>query len=204
MIFNSRPVHSLMLSSHCFLCLPLHLPPWTVPCMVAYMKISPIHWLLEFKPGSEEEESFYWSISLAFSLLKILDTIFFLCTKEDTFTQDHCISIFAYLCISFLFWNATYLTHPILTRTPSLWAAYMCMYTNTHMDNNLFGVFPGPRQKFVLKKHEEMYKLLTRRLWDDPSSVSNHPQDHCCESLVHWLIQCLEHIAFTCYRWLAG
>ena len=31
-IFNSRPIHSIMLSSHCFLCLPLSLPPWTVPC----------------------------------------------------------------------------------------------------------------------------------------------------------------------------
>ena len=31
-IFHSRPVHSLMLSSHRFLCLPLRLPPWTVPC----------------------------------------------------------------------------------------------------------------------------------------------------------------------------
>ena len=33
-IFHSRPVHSLMLSFHCFLCLPLHLPPWTVPCRI--------------------------------------------------------------------------------------------------------------------------------------------------------------------------
>ena len=33
-IFHSRPVHSLMLSSHRFLCLPLHLPPWTVPCRI--------------------------------------------------------------------------------------------------------------------------------------------------------------------------
>ena len=32
MMFHSRPVHSLMLFSHHFLCLPLHLPPWTVPC----------------------------------------------------------------------------------------------------------------------------------------------------------------------------
>ena len=31
-IFHSRPVHSLMLSSHHFFCLPLRLPPWTVPC----------------------------------------------------------------------------------------------------------------------------------------------------------------------------
>ena len=29
---NSRPVHSLMLSSHLFLCLPCLLPPVTVPC----------------------------------------------------------------------------------------------------------------------------------------------------------------------------
>ena len=34
MIFHSRPVCSLMLSSHCFLCLPLSLPPWTVPCRI--------------------------------------------------------------------------------------------------------------------------------------------------------------------------
>ena len=29
---NSRPVHSLMLSSHLFLCLPRLLPPFIVPC----------------------------------------------------------------------------------------------------------------------------------------------------------------------------
>ena len=34
MIFHSRPVHSLMLSSHRFLCLPFRLSPWTVPCRI--------------------------------------------------------------------------------------------------------------------------------------------------------------------------
>ena len=34
MIFHSRPVHFLMLSSHRFLCLLLRLPPWTVPCRI--------------------------------------------------------------------------------------------------------------------------------------------------------------------------
>ena len=29
---NSRPVHSLMLSSHLFFCLPCRLPPFNVPC----------------------------------------------------------------------------------------------------------------------------------------------------------------------------
>ena len=33
-IFHSRPVHSLMLSSYRFLCLLIHLPPWTVPCRI--------------------------------------------------------------------------------------------------------------------------------------------------------------------------
>ena len=32
MMFHWRPVHSLMLSSHRFLCLPVRLPPYTVPC----------------------------------------------------------------------------------------------------------------------------------------------------------------------------
>ena len=31
---NSRPVHSLMFSSHLFLCLPCLLPPFTVPCKI--------------------------------------------------------------------------------------------------------------------------------------------------------------------------
>ena len=34
MMFHSRPVHSLMLSSHRFLCLPLRLPPCTAACMI--------------------------------------------------------------------------------------------------------------------------------------------------------------------------
>ena len=34
MIFHSRPVHSLMLSSHRFLYLLLRLTPWTVPCRI--------------------------------------------------------------------------------------------------------------------------------------------------------------------------
>ena len=33
---NSRPVHSLMLSSHRFLCLPCLLPRFTVPCKIVF------------------------------------------------------------------------------------------------------------------------------------------------------------------------
>ena len=33
-MFHGRPVHCLMLSSHRFLCLPLRLPPSTVPCRI--------------------------------------------------------------------------------------------------------------------------------------------------------------------------
>ena len=45
---NSRPVHSLMLSSHLFLCLPRLLPPFTVPCTMVLARPdeclqSPVH-----------------------------------------------------------------------------------------------------------------------------------------------------------------
>ena len=36
---NSRPVHSLMLSSHLFLCLPCLLPPFTVFCKMVLAKL---------------------------------------------------------------------------------------------------------------------------------------------------------------------
>ena len=35
---NSRPVHSLMLSSHLFLCLPCLLPPFSVPCKMVLVR----------------------------------------------------------------------------------------------------------------------------------------------------------------------
>ena len=36
---NSRPVYSLMLSSHLFLCLPCFLPPLTVPCKMVLARL---------------------------------------------------------------------------------------------------------------------------------------------------------------------
>ena len=33
---NFNPVHSVMLSSHLFFCLPLLLPPYTVPCRIIF------------------------------------------------------------------------------------------------------------------------------------------------------------------------
>ena len=35
---NSMPVHSLMLSSHLFICLLCLLPPFTVPCMMVLVR----------------------------------------------------------------------------------------------------------------------------------------------------------------------
>ena len=37
-LVNSRPVHSLMLSSHLFLCLPCLLLPFTVPCKMVFAR----------------------------------------------------------------------------------------------------------------------------------------------------------------------
>ena len=36
---NSRPVHSLMLPSHLFFCLPCLLLPFTVPCKMAFARL---------------------------------------------------------------------------------------------------------------------------------------------------------------------
>ena len=55
---NSRPVHSLMLSSHLFLCLPCLLPPFTMPCkMVLARQIIP----LQFASLYDRQKIFMWS-----------------------------------------------------------------------------------------------------------------------------------------------
>ena len=56
---NSRPVHSLMLSSHLFLCLPCLLPPLlTVPCKMVLAR-----------PDERETCSYYFSFRL-FTMLR--------------------------------------------------------------------------------------------------------------------------------------
>ena len=50
---NSRPVHSLMLSSHLFLCPPCLLPPFTVPCKMVLAR-----------PDERETWPYYCSLRL--------------------------------------------------------------------------------------------------------------------------------------------
>ena len=50
---NSRPVHSLMLSSHLFLCPPCLLPPFTVPCKMVLAR-----------PDEREIRPYYCSLRL--------------------------------------------------------------------------------------------------------------------------------------------
>ena len=50
---NSRPVHSLMLSSHLFLCLPCLLPSFTVPCKMVLAR-----------PDERETWSYHCSLCL--------------------------------------------------------------------------------------------------------------------------------------------
>ena len=52
-LVNSRPVHSLMLSSHLFLCLPCLCPPFTVPCKMVLAR-----------PGKRETCPYYFSLRL--------------------------------------------------------------------------------------------------------------------------------------------
>ena len=50
---NSRPVHSLMLSSHFFFCLPCLLPPFTVPCKMVLAR-----------PDEQETHQYHCSLHL--------------------------------------------------------------------------------------------------------------------------------------------
>ena len=60
---NFRPVHSLMLSSHLFLCLPCLLPPFTVPCKVVLARPGERKtWLpSQFASLYDGQEVFMWS-----------------------------------------------------------------------------------------------------------------------------------------------
>ena len=60
---NSRPVHSLMLSFHLFLCLPCLLPPLTMPCMMvlATWWTGDMTIPLQFASLYDGQEVFVWS-----------------------------------------------------------------------------------------------------------------------------------------------
>ena len=53
---NSRPVHSLMLSSYLFLCLPCRLLPFTVPCSIGGRKITNLRFTADISGLAGEEE----------------------------------------------------------------------------------------------------------------------------------------------------
>ena len=62
---NSIPVHSLILSSHLFFCLPLFLFPFTVPCRIDFAKPEdletwPNHLSFRFLPGSGVRHILQW------------------------------------------------------------------------------------------------------------------------------------------------
>ena len=64
---NSRPVHSLMLSSHFFLCPPCLHPPFTVPCKVVLAR--PDEWEQDHTSAVcvsfyDHQEVFVWSSCL--------------------------------------------------------------------------------------------------------------------------------------------
>ena len=58
---NSRPVHSLMLSSYLFRCLPCLLPPFTVPCKMVLAR-----------PDKWETRPYYCSLHLFMSVRRSL------------------------------------------------------------------------------------------------------------------------------------
>ena len=61
---NSRPVHSLMLSSHLFLCLPCLLPPFNVLCQIVLARPDEREKMtipLQFASLYNRQEVFVWS-----------------------------------------------------------------------------------------------------------------------------------------------
>ena len=78
MIFHARPVHSLMLSSHRFLCLPLRLPLWTVPCRIVLANLDdrvtcPYHFTLRLFFFTEVRRSSYGP--MAFPILAFTSSL---------------------------------------------------------------------------------------------------------------------------------
>ena len=80
MILDSRPVHSLMLSFYRFLCLPLRLPPWTVPCRIVLVSpddrvTCPYHFSMRL--FTEVRRSSY--SRMAFPILAFTSSLFMWC-----------------------------------------------------------------------------------------------------------------------------
>ena len=72
-IFHSRPVHSLMLFFYRFLCLPLRLPPCTVPCRIVLASPDdrvtfPYHFSLRFFPLKSGRRTAQWRFRFRLSL----------------------------------------------------------------------------------------------------------------------------------------
>ena len=101
MTLHSRPVHSLMLSSHHFLCLPLRLPPWTVPCRIVLASLDhhvacPYHFSLH--PFTEARRPSY--SPMAFSILAFTSSLVMWSLYEiPRSLQKHLISN-AYILLS--------------------------------------------------------------------------------------------------------
>ena len=101
-IFHSRPVHSLMMSSHHLLCQPLHLPAWTVPCRMVLASLDDrvmclYHFSLHFFHWSQE--FFIWPYGVSTCGFHFL--ISFMISVRDTeeFVETSHLYIYIYICI---------------------------------------------------------------------------------------------------------
>ena len=86
-LLNSRPVHSLMLSSHLFLCPPCLLPPFTVPCKMVFARPDERETTipLQFASFYDRQEIFTWSNCLLIWSVSVLVTN----SNSTKWRQDH-------------------------------------------------------------------------------------------------------------------
>ena len=89
MLFHSRPVHPLMLSSHRFPCLPLRLPPCTVPCRIVLASpddrvMCPSHF--SFRLFAEDRRPSYGP--MAFPVLVFTSSLISTCTMNHLTMQN--------------------------------------------------------------------------------------------------------------------
>ena len=163
-LVNSRPVHSLMLSSHLLLCLPCLLPPFTVPCKMVLAR-------------PDERET--WPYHCSLRLLQAL---------TNSLTHHHQVWLFPCMqgvwrrfhksfpgCVLFCFLNSrsghAYLFHSSRPRISPQWLSELrqlwahvpwrrpeCYVHNVYFFQNTYSyTYNSPHENMLLHTHKKYF-----------------------------------------------
>ena len=94
-----RPVHSRMLSSHLFLCLPLSLSPCNVPCKIVLARpfdltTCPYHFSLRFSLWSGGHQKARWIVEFVFLLPALVNDVVFVRDAEECAKASHLCGLY--------------------------------------------------------------------------------------------------------------